>query len=72
MKKHLVGKKWEIGPCKKVPPDVKFRIEEALKEISEKKRPREELYEHQNSYNNDVDIQEIHSQGKKSKSGASM
>ena len=45
MKQHLAGKSGEIVPCKKVPADVRFRMEECLKAISEKKRPSEEIYE---------------------------
>ena len=45
MKQHLAGKSGEVGPCKKVSADVRFRMEECLKAISEKKRPSEEIYE---------------------------
>ena len=31
--KHLVGVKGNIGPCKSVPPDVKFRMENSLQEL---------------------------------------
>ena len=33
MKQHLVGVKGNIGPCKSVPPDVKFRMENSLQEL---------------------------------------
>ncbi|GFS33130.1 hypothetical protein Acr_00g0026520 [Actinidia rufa] len=45
MKKHLAGNYGEVGPCKKVPADVRFRMEDCLKAIREKKRPIEETYE---------------------------
>ena len=30
IKKHLVVVKGDIGPCKSVPPDVRFRMENSL------------------------------------------
>ncbi|GFY88829.1 hypothetical protein Acr_06g0007690 [Actinidia rufa] len=45
MKQHLAGKSGEVRPCKKVPADIRFRMEECLKAIREKKRPSEEAYE---------------------------
>ncbi|XP_028059457.1 uncharacterized protein LOC114263158 [Camellia sinensis] len=42
MKQHLAGKFGEVGPCKKVPGDVRYRIEEALKAIIEKNKRSEE------------------------------
>ncbi|XP_028063979.1 uncharacterized protein LOC114267172 [Camellia sinensis] len=42
MKQHLAGKSGELGPCKKVPGDVRYRMEEALKAITEKKKQSEE------------------------------
>ncbi|XP_057507390.1 uncharacterized protein LOC130790464 [Actinidia eriantha] len=45
MKQHLAGKSGEVGPCKKVPADVRFRMEECLKAIREKKKPSEDNYE---------------------------
>ncbi|XP_057502957.1 uncharacterized protein LOC130786623 [Actinidia eriantha] len=45
MKQHLAGKLGEVGPCKKVPADVRFRMEECLKSISENKRQSKETYE---------------------------
>ena len=45
MKQHLAGKSSEVGPYNKVPADIRFRMEECLKAISEKKRLSKETYE---------------------------
>ncbi|XP_028057994.1 uncharacterized protein LOC114261874 [Camellia sinensis] len=42
MKQHLAGKSGEVGPRKKVPGDVRYRMEEALKAIIEKNKRSEE------------------------------
>ncbi|GFS29803.1 hypothetical protein Acr_00g0008560 [Actinidia rufa] len=49
----LRGKSGEVGPCKKVPADIRFRMEECLKAIREKKRPSEEAYEQSIPYGPD-------------------
>ena len=38
MKQHLVGVKWDIGPCKSVPLDVRFRMENSLQEFMNSKK----------------------------------
>lgn len=38
MKHHLAGVKGDTDACKNVPPDVRFKISQALKEIESKKR----------------------------------
>ncbi|KAL0288458.1 UNVERIFIED_CONTAM: hypothetical protein Sradi_7097100 [Sesamum radiatum] len=50
MKQHLVGKKGEIRPCQKVPPDVRYQMEQSIKEIIEKKRENQERYIVENPY----------------------
>ncbi|GFZ21698.1 hAT dimerization domain-containing protein [Actinidia rufa] len=54
MKQHLAGKSGEVGPCKKVPADIRFRMEECLKAIREKKRPSEEAYEQSIPYGSEI------------------
>ncbi|KAL0447945.1 UNVERIFIED_CONTAM: hypothetical protein Slati_1922400 [Sesamum latifolium] len=50
MKQHLAGKKGEIRVCPKVPPDVRYQMEQALKEIVEKKKENRENYVTNNPY----------------------
>ncbi|KAL0325294.1 UNVERIFIED_CONTAM: hypothetical protein Sradi_5098700 [Sesamum radiatum] len=50
MKQHLAGKKGEIRPCQKVPPDVRYQMEQSIKEIVEKKRENQERYIVENPY----------------------
>ena len=38
MKNHLAGVKGDIGPCKYVPPDVRFRMENSLQELVKSKQ----------------------------------
>ena len=37
MKQHLAGVKEDIGPCRSVPPDVRFRMENYLQEFVKSK-----------------------------------
>ncbi|KAL0373600.1 UNVERIFIED_CONTAM: hypothetical protein Sradi_3275700 [Sesamum radiatum] len=50
MKQHLTGKKGEIRVCPKVPSDVRYQMEQALKEIVEKKKENRENYVTSNPY----------------------
>ena len=52
--KHLVGVKGNIGPCKSVPPDVKFRMENSLQEFVNSKKAKQEAYEYRNLYGPNV------------------
>ena len=42
MKQHLAGVKGDIGPCKSVPPDVRFRMENSLQEFVNSKKATQE------------------------------
>ena len=50
MKLHLAGVKGDIGPCKSVPPDVKYRMENSLQEIVKSKKLAQATYEFENPY----------------------
>nr|CAN66693.1 hypothetical protein VITISV_032487 [Vitis vinifera] len=50
MKQHLAGVKGNIGPCKSVPPDVQFRMENSLQEFVNSKKAAQEAYECRNPY----------------------
>eukprot|EP00261_Vitis_vinifera_P037401 XP_019078644.1 PREDICTED: uncharacterized protein LOC100260439 [Vitis vinifera] len=54
MKQHLVGVKGDIGPCKSVPPDVRFRMENSLQEFVNSKKATQEAYEERNPYGPNV------------------
>ncbi|RVW40387.1 hypothetical protein CK203_092424 [Vitis vinifera] len=54
MKQHLVGVKGDIGPCKSVPPDVRFRMENSLQEFVNSKKATQEAYEYRNPYDLNV------------------
>ncbi|RVX10586.1 hypothetical protein CK203_016952 [Vitis vinifera] len=54
MKQHLVGVKEDIGPCKSVPPDVRFRMENSLQEFVNSKKETQEAYEERNPYGPNV------------------
>ncbi|RVW75184.1 hypothetical protein CK203_053888 [Vitis vinifera] len=54
MKQHLAGVKGDIGPCKSVPPDVKFRMENSLQEFVNSKKAAQEAYECRNPYGPNV------------------
>ncbi|KAI3861047.1 hypothetical protein MKX03_016018, partial [Papaver bracteatum] len=41
LKKHLAGQRGEVAPCTKVNQDVRYQIQESLKETYTKKRQRE-------------------------------
>ena len=53
MKQHLVGVKGDIGPCRSVPPDVKYRMENFLQEVKSKKAS-QAAYEFENPYGPNV------------------
>ncbi|KAG8381166.1 hypothetical protein BUALT_Bualt06G0094100 [Buddleja alternifolia] len=50
MKQHLAGKKGAITVCRKVPPDVRYQMEESLKEIATKKKESQDSYNMENTY----------------------
>ena len=50
MKLHLAGVKGDIGPCKSVPPDVRFRMENSLQEFVNAKKATKEADEYRNPY----------------------
>ena len=54
MKQHLAGMKGDIGPCKSIPPDVKFRMENSLQEFVNSKKATQEAYEYRNPYGPNV------------------
>ncbi|XP_034695681.1 uncharacterized protein LOC117921833 [Vitis riparia] len=54
MKQHLAGVKGDIGLCKSVPPDVKFRMENSLQEFVNSKKATQEAYECRNPYGPNV------------------
>ncbi|RVW24462.1 hypothetical protein CK203_082141 [Vitis vinifera] len=54
MKQHLAGVKGDIGPCKSVPPDVGFRMENSLQEFVNSKKATQEAYECRNPYGPNV------------------
>ena len=54
MKLHLDGVKEDIGPCKSVPPDVRFRMENSLQEFVNSKKATQEAYECRNPYSPNV------------------
>ncbi|RVW71235.1 hypothetical protein CK203_058830 [Vitis vinifera] len=72
MKQHLPGVKGDIGPCKSVPPDVKFRMENSLQEFVNSKKAAQEAYECRNPYGPNVsqfegDMAEVKKRFKKCK-----
>eukprot|EP00261_Vitis_vinifera_P020257 XP_010651036.1 PREDICTED: uncharacterized protein LOC104879551 [Vitis vinifera] len=54
MKLHLAGVKGDIGPCKSVPPDVRFRMENSLQEFVNAKKATKEADEYRNPYGPNV------------------
>ena len=54
MKQHLAGVKVNIGPCKSVPPDVRFRMENYLQEFMNSKKATQKAYEYRNRYDPNV------------------
>ena len=50
MKQHLAKKSGEVGPCKKVPPDIQYQMHESLKAFDEKKKQNAENYDELNPY----------------------
>ncbi|XP_028797573.1 uncharacterized protein LOC114753072 [Neltuma alba] len=54
MKQHLAGKKRDAISCKKVFADVRYQLEQNLKEIEKKKSKKQDNYEEDNLYGPDV------------------
>ena len=54
MKQHLTGVKGNIGLCKSVPPDVRFRMENSLQEFVNWKKATQEAHEYRNPYGPNV------------------
>eukprot|EP00261_Vitis_vinifera_P037688 XP_019078931.1 PREDICTED: uncharacterized protein LOC100242519 [Vitis vinifera] len=54
MKLHLAGVKGDIGPCKSVPPNVRFRMENSLQEFVNAKKATKEADEYRNPYGPNV------------------
>ena len=54
MKQHLVGVKRDIGPCKSIPSDIKFQMENSLQEFVNSKKATKEAYEYRNPYGPNV------------------
>ena len=54
MKQHLVGVKGDICPCKSVPPNVRFRMENSFQEFFNSKKATQEAYEYRNPYGPNV------------------
>ena len=54
MKQHLAEVKRNIGPCKSVPPNVRFQIENSLHEFVNSKKATQEAYEYRNPYGPNV------------------
>ena len=50
MKQHHSGVKWDIGPCRSVLPDVKYRMENSLQEVIKSKKASQAAYEFENPY----------------------
>ena len=51
---HLVGVKMDIDPCKLIPPDVRFWMENSLQEFVKSKKATQEAYECENPYGPNV------------------
>ncbi|XP_010659190.2 uncharacterized protein LOC100241297 [Vitis vinifera] len=54
MKQHLARVKGDIGPCKSVPLDVRFRMENSLQEFVNSKKATQEAYECRNPHGPNV------------------
>ena len=54
MKKHLARVKEDIGPCKSVPSNVRFRMEKTLQELVKSKQAVQEAHECENPYGPNV------------------
>ncbi|RVW90976.1 hypothetical protein CK203_044191 [Vitis vinifera] len=54
MKQHFPRVKGDIGPCKSIPPNVKFRMENSLQEFVNSKKATQEAYEYRNPYGPNV------------------
>ena len=50
MKQHLTRVKGDIGPCRSVPPDVKYRMENFLQEVVKFKKVSQAAYRFENPY----------------------
>ena len=54
MKQHLAGVKGDFGPCKSIPPNVRFQMENSLQEFVNSKKTTQETYECRNPYGPNV------------------
>ena len=54
MKQHFAEVKWDIGSCKSVPPNVRFRMENSLLEFVNSKKAAQEAYKYKNPYDLNV------------------
>ena len=54
IKQHLAGVKGDIGPCKSIPLDVRFWMENSLQEFVNSKKVAQEAYEYRNHYGPNV------------------
>ena len=54
MKIHLARVKEDIGPCKSVPLDVNYRMENSLQEVVKSKKAAQETNEFENLYGPNV------------------
>ena len=54
MKQHLAGVKGDIGPCKSIPPDVRFQMKNSLQEFLNSKKGTQEAYGYRNPYGPNV------------------
>ena len=54
MKQHLVWVKWDIGPCKSIPLDVRFWMENSLQKFVNSKKATQEAYGYRNPYGSNV------------------
>ena len=54
MKQHLARMKRDIGPCKSVPPYVRFRMENSLQEFVNSKKATQKTYEYRSPYDPNV------------------
>ena len=54
MKQHLARVKWDIGPCKSIPLDVRFWMENSLQKFVNSKKATQEAYGYRNPYGSNV------------------
>ena len=54
MKQHLAGVRGDIRPCRHVPPNVKYRMENSLQEVVKPKKASQAACEFENPYGPNV------------------